>query len=274
MRWATADRVLRARELQRKQEEERRLSELAQIRIQHFQERKAIAEGGHPAARPITSVAVQPAPSPAAYPYSQPSSAAHPPPQSQPPPQPVRQPPSAPASRPLTPADVPIDIELSDEQREANAEQGARDLRLIVGNMQELLAASSESLADDDEDEDGFSATAAAAALAGPQPAGGASSGGDPMGKFRLLGATLRLPNVTERDSVAHRIESLRMFLEKMVGDDLFMQVYRLLDGMSEEDDDDAIIARANAVLGPKKIYLSLVNQLIYCEDVFYERVR
>jgi len=43
---------------------------------------------------------------------------------------------------------------------------------------------------------------------------------------------------------------------------------------MTQTDDEDIIMAKASAMLGPKKIYLSLVNQLIYCEDVFYDRIR
>lgn len=247
------------KQMQRKQEEERRLAELAQIRMSNFQERKQIeAQLGDPRG-------IRPSP-PAPMPAPQPPSAA--PPQQQQQSDAVGSP-----SRPVTPGDIGVDLEMTPQQREANAEQGARDFRVMLGELQDVLQSDGahdsldsdgERAADSDDSDD-----------SGAQPSGGgADAQTAAAGKFKLLGATLKLPNVSDRDSVAHRIESLRMFLEKMVGDELFIKVYRLLDSMGQEDDEDAVMSKATSMLGPKKIYLSLVNQLIYCEDVFYDRVR
>lgn len=255
------ERVMRARERARQDEEARRLAELAEIRKSNFQERKDIKaqiELGVP--RPVATVVPSPSfPAAAAVAVSPPRD---------------REPTPPPVSRPTTAGDIEIGVgEMSEAQREENARQGVADYVDMLGDMQDVLAGVDARDNDSDEAGDGESGGGGVAPSGGPEEEDD-TAGGQPMGKFKLLGATLRLPNVSERDSVAHRIESLRMFLEKMVGDDLFLQVYRLLDGMTQTDDEDIIMAKASAMLGPKKIYLSLVNQLIYCEDVFYDRIR
>eukprot|EP00899_Mesostigma_viride_P027352 jgi/Mesvir1/7801/Mv11743-RA.1 len=87
-------------------------------------------------------------------------------------------------------------------------------------------------------------------------------------GKFLLDGSTLKLPNVTQSDSLGSRIEALRVFLEEKLGLDLFLEVYNRLEGVQEDDEDEDVAADLVAQLGPTKVgYLSLVHQLIICEE-------
>ena len=190
------------------------------------------------------------------------------------PPQPLQQAAdvSGSPSRPVTPGDVGVDLEMTPQQRESNAEQGARDFRVMLGELQDVLQgdADRDSLDEDDDGARGDSGSESDTM----QPGGGGSGAQQVPVGVQAAGRHAEAAQCVGRDSVAHRIESLRMFLEKMVGDDLFIAVYKLLDSMGEQDDEEVVMSKATAMLGPKKIYLSLVNQLIYCEDVFYDRVR
>eukprot|EP00898_Chlorokybus_atmophyticus_P008936 jgi/Chlat1/9043/Chrsp94S08308 len=87
-------------------------------------------------------------------------------------------------------------------------------------------------------------------------------------GKFLLHGSTLHLPNITEKDSLPSRIEALCMYLERELGEAAFHEVYARMEEMREGDDEDAILISAFRTLGADKIgMLSLVHQLIVCQD-------
>jgi hypothetical protein len=98
--------------------------------------------------------------------------------------------------------------------------------------------------------------------------------------KFRLDGNTLRLPNLSERDSLAARIENLRMFIEKAVGVDAFLQAYLTLQNVQQgkfddddRDDGNRLNSELERVLGTDNMKIaSLINQLIFCEDMMNEQ--
>lgn len=86
-------------------------------------------------------------------------------------------------------------------------------------------------------------------------------------GKFMLNGEMLRLP-VREEDSLALKVEALRCFLEERLGTDPFLRVYRRLESLTQDDDDEAVSREFVSALGPEKLaYLQLVHQLIICEE-------
>lgn len=89
-----------------------------------------------------------------------------------------------------------------------------------------------------------------------------------PVQKFIHLDETLLLPNVSTEDSLFYRVESLRIYLEEQVGVDSFRVSYNLLKELQQQDDDDDLNRRLAASLPGKKMrFLSLINQLIYCEE-------
>lgn len=94
------------------------------------------------------------------------------------------------------------------------------------------------------------------------------------INKFRIDGSTLRLPNVDERDSLMYRIESLRMYLDKELGEDTFIKVYKLLKDQGR-DDDEAYVQHQlyNALSEEKMGYVQLIHQLIFCEERFSDQM-
>jgi hypothetical protein len=86
------------------------------------------------------------------------------------------------------------------------------------------------------------------------------------VGRFRLGDETLNLPDVSEHDSLAYRVESLRVNLEERLGFDTFLKAYRRI---SEADDDDARLdGDLLDLMGPGKVALaSLIQQLLVCEN-------
>lgn len=95
----------------------------------------------------------------------------------------------------------------------------------------------------------------------------------DTISKFRLDGNTLRLKNVSEADSLMYRIESLKAYLDRELGEDRFLTVYRLLFDQTPDDKDDEDIERQiETILGKEDMgFLSLIHQLIFCETRFNE---
>lgn len=107
-------------------------------------------------------------------------------------------------------------------------------------------------------------------------PNAAVAAGGDDFGdpdendptRFIMEGQTLHLPNCTMEDPLMSRIESLRMFLEASLGEDRFIQAYRLLDGVGESDDDT--IARVENILPPTQHrFIPVISQLLVCEAFF-----
>lgn len=92
-------------------------------------------------------------------------------------------------------------------------------------------------------------------------------------GVFVLNGEEVKLPGVVDHlDGVAGRIEALRMLLEHRLGLERFKAAYEELNGLRELDDEQAAMERVKGILGRRNEgYLSLIHQLIVCEDSFYE---
>ncbi|KAK2953519.1 putative G2-specific protein kinase nimA [Blattamonas nauphoetae] len=95
--------------------------------------------------------------------------------------------------------------------------------------------------------------------------------------KFTSFGQTLRLPGVSEEDSLCYRIESLKIYCEQIVPVEKFISLYHAMKTIQEKDDDETMsIEKAQKIMGVteketdsgKVVQLiSLINQLIYCED-------
>lgn len=86
---------------------------------------------------------------------------------------------------------------------------------------------------------------------------------------LRPDGKELHLPGVSEKDSIAYRIEALKVFLESALGDMAFIEAYQYLqenedfNGKNESND-------LQKILGKNIKYLTLIYQLIVCEDSYY----
>jgi NIMA (never in mitosis gene a)-related kinase len=92
------------------------------------------------------------------------------------------------------------------------------------------------------------------------------------LGNFKLNGKTLRLKNVSEKDSLCYRIEALRAHLGEELGEDVFVRAYRLVDEAKQNDDDAVLEKRMIEILGSKskQHYVPLIHQLVFCEDAQY----
>ncbi|KAG5479499.1 hypothetical protein LSCM1_04765 [Leishmania martiniquensis] len=83
-----------------------------------------------------------------------------------------------------------------------------------------------------------------------------------------LDGKTFRLPNVSAADPLMHRIESLRIFLEKEMGDEDLITCYRAMNNISASDD-EAMHQLQSALPPSKQRFIPLVAHLVVCEDAF-----
>ncbi|KPA78361.1 putative NIMA-related kinase [Leptomonas pyrrhocoris] len=86
--------------------------------------------------------------------------------------------------------------------------------------------------------------------------------------KLVLDGKVFHLPNVTAKDPLMHRIESLRIFLEKEMGDDDLLTCYRVMNNISSSDD-EAMQQLQSALPPSKHRFIPLVAHLVVCEDAF-----
>ncbi|KAG2424096.1 hypothetical protein HXX76_014771 [Chlamydomonas incerta] len=133
-------------------------------------------------------------------------------------------------------------------------EEDDTDFAAMLKDMQDVLmdddGARNEG---DDEEDDIYNDEKHSAALAG---------------QFVLNGQAVALSGVRATDSLALKVEALRVYLETALGTDPFLKVYRRLESLSIDDDEGQVSAEFLAVLGPDKLpYLQLVHQLIVCEE-------
>jgi len=103
------------------------------------------------------------------------------------------------------------------------------------------------------------------------EPQGGGPRPGAcvPQRFLRPDGRALDLP-VTEQDSIASRIEALKVYLEQELGLDDFLAVYRYLNGSTQLEVEHRKWKQPSldSVVSAKSIdFLPLVHQLIVCED-------
>jgi NIMA (never in mitosis gene a)-related kinase len=77
------------------------------------------------------------------------------------------------------------------------------------------------------------------------------------------------IPGITEHDSMGYRIESLKVYLELQLGEDLFLKIYKLL---LEDAGKDEAAEEAQRLLGESKSkFLGLIIQLLFCEENYYK---
>ncbi len=75
---------------------------------------------------------------------------------------------------------------------------------------------------------------------------------------------------MTAKDSLGYRIEALRVYLENMIGDEQFVNAYKYLTNLSD-DDEEGGNQQLEEIMGPKKMkFVTLIHQLIVCEDSYY----
>lgn len=91
--------------------------------------------------------------------------------------------------------------------------------------------------------------------------------------KFKLNGATFKGNGVNDFDSLCYRIESLRVYLESKLGTKTFYEAYNLIKACDNSiDDDEVSLEKIEKVLQKENLcYLSLIHQLMFCEDTFNE---
>ena len=97
------------------------------------------------------------------------------------------------------------------------------------------------------------------------------------------------LPGISATDSRSYRIEALRVHLENQLGDQAFIEAYRhlvvsiqsktflsvmlIIDFFIKNlsSDDDQPTDELEQILGGKKMkFVTLITQLIVCEDAYY----
>jgi len=71
-----------------------------------------------------------------------------------------------------------------------------------------------------------------------------------------------------QEDTISYRIEALRVYLEKQVGEKPFFETYKILSDMSSGEDANNELIR---VLGKTNMkFIPLIYQMIVCEDSYY----
>jgi len=85
-------------------------------------------------------------------------------------------------------------------------------------------------------------------------------------------GKALRLPGVSDQDTVGYRIEALRVYLEQQLTVDKFLQAYNfLIDPPHNDGDEDDDTTQLQNILGPERTkFIPLIYQMIVCEDAYY----
>jgi len=175
------------------------------------------------------------------------------------------------------------DVDVDDDDDDDNREDSGRHLFAI----QEEDAAEFDALADNlrsalrigDIDEEVETPTTAKGTPSGPA-----------SGHFVLDGAEVKLHGVADDDSAAMRVEALRAWLEEALGADTLLAAYQRMqqvgggggkeedeedgNGVDEEEDEEAeeraAVEDLRRILGPHVRYLTLIHQLIVCEDACY----
>mmetsp|Transcript_13680 Transcript_13680/g.22549 ORF Transcript_13680/g.22549 Transcript_13680/m.22549 type:complete len:137 (+) Transcript_13680:496-906(+) len=90
---------------------------------------------------------------------------------------------------------------------------------------------------------------------------------GDEDGSEHEQHAGVVIDDSPQTDSVFHRIEALRAYLEEHVGEGVFLEAYRCVRELKESDDDSLLSKKVSQVLGSKQEYWPLIHQLICCEE-------
>eukprot|EP00826_Nyctotherus_ovalis_P017615 TRINITY_DN15196_c0_g1_i4.p1 TRINITY_DN15196_c0_g1~~TRINITY_DN15196_c0_g1_i4.p1 ORF type:complete len:397 (-),score=113.93 TRINITY_DN15196_c0_g1_i4:148-1338(-) len=77
-----------------------------------------------------------------------------------------------------------------------------------------------------------------------------------------------RIPHTSDKDTIGYRIESLRLYLEKQLSEMVFMKIYKYLQVLHGDEENQAALRQ---ILGKDKCkFLPLIYQLLVCEDSYY----
>ena len=83
-------------------------------------------------------------------------------------------------------------------------------------------------------------------------------------GHFNLNGQPLEI----RAETVADRVEGLRVLLERELGIEPFLSVYRLMEEIGPQDEGSAVALRIHEILGDAKVrFVPLIHQLLICEE-------
>lgn len=75
-----------------------------------------------------------------------------------------------------------------------------------------------------------------------------------------------KIPGVNHKDTLGSKIQALRLYLQKQIGDDSFVKAYSMI---QEEKDQDYKYVRQYLGADRSK-FIPLIVQLIVCEDNYY----
>ena len=268
---------LRAQKLAEKKEREELEAKVAALQAQQAQQAQAQPE---PKAQPPPQPKPQPAPQPKPEPAQQALAGKPgvvkevekpaPPPsiQAKPEPIPNKTPPTsepkaapAPAKPAPAPAPAPVEnverptrledlINLSDTDTDGDDDNDIISLAAIVKNILDNPPTSSDEDQEEEESQE-------------------KKEESNPPGVFIFSGKELKLPMVTDNDSLHYRIEALRQFIEQNLGLDKFIQVYNFItiesDNMTEEEGG----SKVKEILKDENDlqYYPLIQQLVFCEE-------
>ena len=83
-------------------------------------------------------------------------------------------------------------------------------------------------------------------------------------GHFNLNGRPLDI----KAETVADRVEGLRVILERELGIEPFLSVYRLMEDIGPQDEGQEVALQIHALLGDSKVrFVPLIHQLLICEE-------
>lgn len=81
---------------------------------------------------------------------------------------------------------------------------------------------------------------------------------------FNLNGRPLDI----KAETVADRVEGLRVILERELGIEPFLSVYRLMEDIGPQDEGQEVALQIHALLGDSKVrFVPLIHQLLICEE-------
>jgi len=90
--------------------------------------------------------------------------------------------------------------------------------------------------------------------------------------RFQMAGQTIPLEGASDFDTTCSRIESLRLYLEDKLTPPIFLQAYRIMCAVTEDDDERDLESNLCKVVGANRSeYLNTICQLIFCEDRTYD---
>ncbi|OHT13794.1 hypothetical protein TRFO_16021 [Tritrichomonas foetus] len=85
---------------------------------------------------------------------------------------------------------------------------------------------------------------------------------------FTFSGKELHLPMVKDNDSLQYRIEALRQFIEKNLGFDKFLEIYRLISVEIDEMNEGEGETKVKEILNDNELsFYPLIQQLVFCEE-------